>query len=704
MFQKRLTWFWILLGLLTLVIIARLVQIQVLDAARYDELAARILTQRPEYTPARRGTIFDRLDRPLLSDEPTSDICIHYGVVVGRDEYLLSVARALRRHGDFPADLTLREITDELRPRISHMWHRLAELTGVSVAELEQRLAGTRAHIERIRDAVQERSPNVHRIAQEDQLLPIVEDVDSDVALAVRLELEAAPWLSVVPGSRRVAHDADALGHVLGRLGAVSPERIAEDPLADDELRRLRPEDHCGIAGVERVGETALRGWRGRVLKSYDGRVLERTDPRPGRDVHLTIDLDLQRHILGLLEDTVGKATSPAGAAAVVIDVATREVRALVSYPVYDYGRFSEDYDELRRDTQNLPLLFRAVQGQYPPGSICKAIGLVGGLSEGVITPETRFECTGFLLPDKPDRFRCWYYNDYKLVHGSQDAENAVRNSCNIYFFHVGERLGAARLCEWFTRFGLGRSAGTGLIEEAPAIVPTEAWMQRNMERGYQPADAWNFAIGQGEVTVTPLQAANVAASIASGFWAPVRLAYDSTGQALGASPTAAGPFEESALRILRRGMWRVVNDPGGTGKLAHLSGREYEFCGKTGSAQTVPRVINTLYTCEWPDGRRQQVVTISEDDALAQFGDDRPKIVGHRANERYPALEQGERLPAHAWFMGYTQPATTPRGAAPQGSVYAISVLIEFGGSGGHVAAPVAKAIAEYLLNVRSE
>jgi cell division protein FtsI/penicillin-binding protein 2 len=134
------------------------------------------------------------------------------------------------------------------------------------------------------------------------------------------------------------------------------------------------------------------------------------------------------------------------------------------------------------------------------------------------------------------------------------------------------------------------------------------------------------------------------------------------------------------------------------------LASREYELCGKTGSAQTAPRVINTLYTCEWPDGRREQVVAISEDDALAAFGDDRPKIVGHRANERYPALEQGDHLPAHAWFMGYTQPAATPRGAAPQGPVYAISVLIEFGGSGGRVAGPVAKAIAEYLLNARSE
>ena len=190
--------------------------------------------------------------------------------------------------------------------------------------------------------------------------------------------------------------------------------------------------------------------------------------------------------VLKLLADAVGElpAREQAGAAAVVIDVATREVRALASYPVYSYTDFNADYEQLQRDAQRLPLLFRAVQGQYPPGSICKAITLVGGLSEGVITPETRFHCTGFMLPDKPDRFRCWIYNQYGTTHDAaepegQNGEDAVRNSCNIYFFHVGEGLGVDRLCDWFSRFGLGRSAGTGLIEEVDGIVPTYAWLRQ---------------------------------------------------------------------------------------------------------------------------------------------------------------------------------------------------------------------------------
>ena len=698
MFRRRLTWSWILLAALALVIVGRLVQIQVVQAAQYVELAARILTQRPSYIAAPRGTVFSRDGTALLSDEPTSEVCIHYAVLVGRDDYLLNVARAMRRRGDFPPEMSLREISDELRVRIRNMWQRLSELTGQPLSSLAERAAEICARIDRIKAAVQQHTATVRRVAEEDQLLPVLEGVDSEVALRVRLDLEDCPWLQVSPSTRRVAHQTDAVPHLLGRLGAVSPERLADDPLQADELQRLRAGDRCGVSGVERLGDTALRGRRGRVVRSYDGQVLEHTDPEPGRDVHLTIDLDLQRHVLQLLEEVTLQVPSPSGAAAVVIDVATREVLALASYPTYDYDSFSENYEELRQDTQRIPLLFRAVQAQYPPGSICKAIALVGGLSEGVITPETRFDCTGFLLPEKPDRFRCWLYNDYKQVHGSQDAESAVRNSCNIFFFHVGERLGPARLCEWFSRFGLGRTQGTGLIEETPAIVPTEQWMQQSVGRGYQPADAWNFSIGQGEVTATPIQAANVAASIASGFWAPVHLAYDSSGRSLGAPPAPVQAFEDRHVQVLRRGMWRVVNEHG-TGKDAHLDSKEFELCGKTGSAQTVPLVLNTRYICEWPDGHRQDVIAICEEDALAQFGDEKPKIVGSRAHDRYPTLLEGETLPAHAWFIGWMQPSRTPRGAAPTGRVYAISVVIEFGGSGGRVAGPVAKNIAEYLL-----
>lgn len=706
MFQKRLTWFWVFLSVMTLVIIARLAQIQIAEAAHYQALAERILTRRPEYVPARRGAIRDRQGAVLVRDEPGYNVSVHYGALALREDYLLQAARALRERGDYAADARLRDIAVQLPSQIESMWDRLAALTGLPRAELAQWADRVRARVSRWRAAAQQ------PVREEYQLLPVVENVPHEIALAIALELEEYPWLRVVPGSRRVAVDADAAVHLLGRLGAAGPERIAADPLRGDELGGLRPGDLCGTSGIEYVGEVALRGRRGRIILDYGWRERERTDPVAGHDVHLTIDMELQRHVLALLEQAVNdlRPEVRAGAAAVVLDVATREVLALASYPVYEYERFNDEYDRLRADARHLPLNFRAVQAQYAPGSVCKAITLIGGLSEGVITPQTHFHCTGYLLPNQPDRFRCWIYNlNPGITHdmtdnpAGQDGESAVRNSCNIYFFRVGERLGPERLCEWFGRFGLGRTQGTGLIEETEGIVPTEAWLsdpRRPAPRRHQNADAWNYAIGQGEVTITPLQAANVAATIASGYWAPVRLAYDDTGHAFGAPPAPPQSFDEAHLQVLRRGMWRVVNEPGGTAhRWAPLASRDYELCGKTGSAQTVQRVINWRFTCQWPDGRREEVVAASKPEALALFDDPKPEIVARQANERFPALLEGETVPAHAWFIGFTQPTSTPRGQRPTGRVYAISVVVEFGGSGGAVAGPVVKAIAEYLV-----
>jgi len=706
MFRRRLTWFWILLTTLTLVIVARLVQIQILDADRYRALAERIVTRRPEYVPAPRGTVFDRNGVPLLRDQPSYDISIHYGALTRREDYLLTAARALRERGDYPPGARLRDIAAELPQQIDHMWRRLAELTGEPEAVLHHRAEEVRSRVARWRAAAQQ------PIREEYQLLPVLENVPHETALNVQLELERYPWLRVVPSSRRSALDADSLVHVLGRLGAAGEEQLAADPLRGDELRGLRGGDLCGVSGVERLAEISLRGRRGRILVDYDWTPLQRTPPVPGRDVFLTIDVRLQRRVVELLAEAVGQLRPEvqAGAAAVVIDVQTRELLALASYPVYSYATFGADYDELRRDARRLPLLFRAVQAQYPPGSICKAITLIAGLGEGVITPQTRFHCTGYLLPDKPDRFRCWIYNlNPGITHdmiddpAGQDGESAVRNSCNIYFFQVGGRLGAQRLCEWFERFGLGRTQGTGLIEEVTGIVPTEAWLshpQRLHPRRHQEADAWNFAIGQGEVTCTPLQAANVAASIAAGYWSPVRLAYDDSGHAFGAPLTPPVTFNEPDLQVLRRGMWRVVNEPGGTAqRWARLDRQDYEMCGKTGSAQAAPRVVNWRYTCRWPDGRTEVAVASSREEALSRFPDPRPEIVAAQVNERFPALLEGETVPAHAWFIGFTQPTSTPRGQRPAGRSYAISVVVEFGGSGGAVAAPVAKKIAQELL-----
>jgi penicillin-binding protein 2 len=724
MFEKRLAWFWVLLTAIALVIVGRLVQIQVAQAAEFESLAERILTRRPDYIVAPRGTVFDRNGVPLLSDEPTSDICVHYALLADPSQpnatYLHRVARALRERGDYPAEMRLSEIVTVLKTvEIPEMWRRLAALSGWPQDLLLDKAAEIRARVERVKRVVQAHNPTIRTIQEETQLQPLLEDIDNDTALAVRLELERFPWLRVQPGSRRVAHDADALVHVLGRLGSASPERIMSDPLRGEELRELRAGDRCGISGVERLAETSLRGWRGKVMRSYDGTVFDRVEPLPGHNVHLTIDLDAQRHVLELLEQAVHGDPDDkqrnglpkdrrAGAAAVVIDVESRELVALVSYPTYSYEYFNLDYERLRRDTVSLPLSFRAVQALYPPGSICKAISLVGALSDGVVRPETHIHCTGHLLPGKPNSFRCWIYNQYNITHDQYDdpagqtGESAVKNSCNIYFYRVGAMLGPERLCDWFDEFGLGQTQGTGLIEENPGVVPHEAWLMdpaRGNPRRHRTADAWNFAIGQGEVSITPLQAANEGATVASGFWAPVRLAYDDRGEALGEGAQPARHFTDRHMRVLRRGMWRVVNEHKGTATIARLDTPGYEICGKTGSAQTPPRVVNRRYICEWPDGRRETVVARSEYDALAQFGDEKPEVVGWRTNQTHPALEEGEKLPSHAWFVGYTQPKDTPPGGVPTGRVYSIAVIIEFGGSGGRVAAPVAKQIAEYLL-----
>lgn len=717
MFEKRLTWFWIALTGIALIIVGRLVQIQIVEAAEYERLAENMLTRPPDYVTAPRGTVYDRNQHPLLTDEPTFNVCIHYRLLTTREgvaeEYLSSVARALVRKDLYPDGTSWRDVLPKLRTEVAGMWSRLAKLIGIPEADVRARAARVGDRVDRVRAFVQSRSPQVRGIAEEDQLLPVLEGLDGATALPIRLKLEERPWLRVLPSSRRVAHDDDTLVHLLGRQGAVSPQRIADDPARDNELRGLRAGDQCGISGIERIGERVLRGTRGRIIEGYDRRVLERIEPVRGNDVYLTIDLDLQRDVLSYLraavegdpDDDTARGLPKAhrsGAAAVVIDVATREVLALASYPTYPYATFTDDYDDLRHDKARDPLMFRAVRAQYPPGSICKAVTLIGGLTDGVVSPTTTFDCEGPLLPNRPNRFRCWIFRQYNMHHGPQNGEDAVRNSCNIYFYQVGGLLGAEQLCGWFEHFGMGQSQGTGLIEESRAIVPDEAWMSspdRANPRRHRKADAWNFAIGQGEVTITPLQAANVGATVASGYWAPVRIATDDTGEPLSDLPARGEPFNAGFMKILRKGMYRVVNEQGGTAPRARIDHPDYVLCGKTGSAQSVQRVVRKRYTCEWPDGRREDIVAISKWDALARFGDNPPRVVDDRIVELFPRLGEDEAVPSHAWFMGYTQPKSTSDGATPHGKVYAIAVVVEYGDSGGRVAGPVAKRIAERVL-----
>jgi penicillin-binding protein 2 len=735
LFQRRLKWFAIGMTLLAIVIVGRLFQIQVLQAAQYESVADKMLTREVQYIRAPRGEILDRHGRLLVSDMPAWDISIKYDVIAGRSEYLYALANRMQRDGRQPRARDDQEIVQDLRLDIAQMWHRLADLTGESIADFAERGDTVVEQVGRIRENVFRRSGIMRPVKEESAFHPIVASVDDDLALRVRLELEDKyPWLAVVPGSRRVAHDADALVHVLGRIGAVSRERIAADPRGEDDLRALRAGDQCGVSGIEFVADPILRGTRGQIVEDFSRVEIARTEPTRGESVRLTIDADLQAAALAALEEAVhnikpvegsNDVCGSTGGSAVVIDVNTREVLALVSYPIYSYESYRRDYAALAADRRWMPLRFRAVSEQYPPGSTCKVATAVGGLTEGVVTPDTRVHCRGYFLESQPKAFRCWIYNSYAgLTHDAanplgQNVQDALRYSCNIYFFTVGEKLGPSLLCEWFRRVGLGRTQGTGLREEASGIVPDSEYLQAAQNRGFLPSDAWNFAIGQGEVTATPIQAANVAATIASGYWAPVRMLR--TGSAAPAEATGV-KLAEPVLHEVRAGMWRVVNEDGGTAyKFARLKEDPNNvLCGKTGSAQAVSRVISRDYTFAWPDGRREVVRAGNEDEAEQELRRQFPdafnrnpvvvgdvntaakpaRLIGSRVAERYPPWQPDDKLPSHAWFIGWTQSAGTKRGDPPQGHVYAIAVVVEYGSHGGSEAGPVAKRIAESLLS----
>lgn len=707
MFARRVQWFVTLLGLMAIVIIARLAQIQIVEAKAFTDLGEKLLTRAPRYLPAPRGTIYDRNGRALLSDVPTTNISVRYEVLTfsNRREYLRALAWQLRNRGVYPSDMPTAEIIQDLQTQVADMWQDLADMAGTTARELVEEGETVRARVERVREIVGE------PIREERTFHTVIESADEDAALRARLELADLPWLRVIPSSQRLAQDADVLSHLLGRTGEVSAERIKQDPLHDDERRRLRPGDRCGVSGIERLAETTLRGTRGKVLEDFDGREIERIDPIAGHDVWLTIDHELQAQayqelrdqIEGNKEKQIAGIKSPSGGACVVIDVDTREVLALATYPTYPYDEFQEQYAALRQDTKRIPLRSRALSTVYAPGSTCKAITAIGGLTEGVITPTTQLSCApGYLLPGHPDRFRCWYYNTYRRNHGTLDVAHAVMYSCNMFFYKVGDRLGPERLVEWFKRFGLGRTAGTGLIEESAGVVPDAEYLQRFRPNApeFQKADPWNWAIGQGEVSATPLQVANVAATISSGIWQPIKLVRDENGNWLNPGDEPEYAFNTNALHEVRRGMYLVVNDmQHGTGRNAKLASKDFILCGKTGSAQTVPHVVSYKYTLEFEDGHRETILAPTDPDAIASYPSPKPKIVGKFAAQRYPSLIPGEKLPVHGWFMGFTQPAKTTPGEKPVGHSVAVCVMIEFGMGGSTVGAPVAKRLLDWMI-----
>ncbi len=716
MFDRRLKMLLAIFGVALAMIVVRLFELQVVHGSLYRDQAKAALWLRPRWLPFVRGSIVDRTGEVLVRDEPAWSVTVDYDVIaadIGQDtdalkRVLKSVSGRYAQLGDEESKKLV-----ALKADIATSWRLLASLAaaheGLSIDQIHDRARRTYNRVARVHAAVSRRRGFDTRIAEETQAHPIIERLENGVQIEVRERIRTYPWLHVEPSSMRVcSDDVTSMAHVLGRLGRVDVKTISEDPHAEDPFAAYHADEYVGVSGVEYVAEQALRGRRGQVMFDRGRRVIEEIASQSGEDVQLTIIADLQRRLYQLLGDTVAQVAESSGGAIVVLDVATRETLAMVSYPSYDPNLYAQQYRWLRDQTDSLPLRFRAVANQYAPGSTLKPIACLAGLTSGRITLDTREECTGYLNPNNRSSWRCWAVHGTNLrkAHGNVNVYEALQGSCNVFMYRLGEKVGVDRLCSVFDRVGIGKRSGTGLREEAKGINPTPSWLMSKKGVRANVGRARLFAIGQGEVSMTPVQMANLMATYASGRFRPVSIM--ANGQ-----PTPEWtllPGTAAQWRAIRRGIHGVVNHVDGTAyRYARIQRDGYVLSGKTGSA-SVP-AWPTAFRIRFVDANGHADETVVPagvaHEAIKRFEQEHKGATiiddGVTVERRWPIIDppKGQKH-AHAWFGGYLQAVLDD--GEPDWSrepPIAFAVLVEFGGSGGRVSGPLARDVASTLIDM---
>jgi penicillin-binding protein 2 len=438
-----------------------------------------------------------------------------------------------------------------------------------------------------------------------------------------------------VQPKREYRHKGQA-AHVLGYLGEISDVQLKNGKFTDYKMG-----DYLGRCGVELAWEGYLRGQRGyrRIEVDAYGRELgqlDRTFPTPGANVYLTLDDKLQQEAEACLEGKAG--------AIVALDPRSGKILAMASSPTFSQEAFerglsSQEWQKLSSDKTH-PLENRPLKGQYPPGSTFKIVMAVAGLEEKVITPDTIIHCSGS-LPFGNHVFHCWR----KGGHGRVNLYEALVDSCDIYFYNVGRRLGIDRIAKWSQRFGLGQPTGLKLDKEMSGLVASSAWKKARFNQPWHEGETLSVAIGQGYNLATPIQMAQVAAAVANGGYLYEPQLVEKVENPAGEIVFQAKPVLKSqlgaspeTLKVVREALRGVVSE--GTGKAANLP--NVEVAGKTGTSQVV-------------------------------------------ALEKEKAKGKGGPLGNHAWFVAFA-PLENPQ--------IAVAVLIEHAGHGGSAAAPLARRL----------
>ena len=438
--------------------------------------------------------------------------------------------------------------------------------------------------------------------------------------------------------------------HIIGYLGEVS-----KDELKKPKYNKYEQGEMIGRNGLEKIYESSLKGERGYKEVEVDvaGRelkVLRKFSPQFGNSLVLTLDSRVQKKLEELMEEV--SENSPVEGSVVVMKVTTGEIIAMVSKPSYDPNLFAggisrKKWNRLLNDKKN-PLQNRSIDGQYPPASTYKLVTAYAALSENVIKPEDTIFCPGHFRLGKRD-YRCWK----KRGHGAMNLHDALVQSCDVYFYNLGQSLGIDNLAKYAKKLGFGSHTGIGLSGEKSGLIPSTAWKKKVKNEVWFPGETISASIGQGYNLVTPLQNASMISAIANGGFLSkpylVKKIEDSEGKLIKEFPPknlTNIEMDPEILKHLKEGLRGVVYEPHGTGHRARL--KNIIVSGKTGTAQ----------------------------------------VVGMKDSED---IDPEEKIPYsfrdHAWFVAFA-PYENPD--------IAVSIIIEHGGHGGETAAPIARKIME--------
>jgi len=638
-FRKRYRWMALAAFIAFAIVIGRLFQLQILRGAEYAQTAHENVIRRVTL-PTTRGIVRDAYGRVLASSRSSFNVLL----VPGR---VMPSARPTRRS----------------RPGAEEQdsFTRIADTLRLNPDE-RVRLAA------RIRDACitdEDRSPCWRPIL-------VREDLSRDIVAELKQHASEMTGAEVISQPVRYYPYKNQAAHLLGYTSEIDAETLAKyrppgyDQMSAEERQKVNPlgyepGDIVGATGVEHAWESYLRGQRGWEKRVVDARGRYRTgpeterlldapsrqEPLPGRDLRLTIDMELEQSVERAMR-------AHAAGAVVVVDVRTGRLLALYSKPDFDPNdlaggsgkeRIREAFSKLYTDPLR-PMLDKTMSGVFHPGSTFKPFSALAALEDNLISPSEKERCDGYLSFGRRI-FRCAH------VHGKVDMREAIAESCNIYFFKLAESVGMDRIARIATEFGLGQKTGIGVNPEAAGRIPTRSWYALRYKGQFRIGFTLNTSIGQGATTVTPVQLALAYAALANGgtVYSPqlVRAVETSDGAVVQDFPPRVRQKAKVSPENLARvndALYAVVNEEKGTA--FPVRDRTLEVAGKTGTAQT----------------------------GYVNPGNDDPKKAWYLSRD-------------HAWFAAYS-PAKAPE--------IAVIVLVEHGGSGPTVAAPIAmQIIKEY-------